>query len=406
MTVFYRTRYMDMAFEKLIKFDLIEDLEKSFFRRGNSDSIVCFFNTIQQIQSIDQFIKDAPSFPGSTDKIIRSELVSAIGATLAIEGTRLGEEEIEESFRKADLKESLRRKEQEAENSRIVYQFITDLVTDNKGEFVYTEAMIKQIHKFFTENMNYLGNKPGEYRGEYAATFGEPRRKGLCRTNSEVEVAMQSFIKWLNDQESGPICSNSIVKSIMSHYYLTEIHPFADGNGRTARALEALVLYINGINSYCFWSLANFWSTHKDEYIIHLGNIRNTCNPWDFLIWGMKGYLDEIKRIKARVLKKVKQLMLMDYTKYLLDAKKRHKVKINQRIVDVLRLLVRVDRIPFNKFQVSPEVEALYKNVSAATKYRDFKKMVSEGLIKLEKEGDVFIVEPNYQILEYVIYNV
>jgi len=396
---------MELTFDRLVKFDLIEELQASLFKQKKMGFVKDFYETLQAIQSVDQFIKESPSFPGSTDKIIRSELVSAIGATLSIEGTVLGEEEIEESFRKASLNMALERKEQEAENSRKVYSFIIDLVKNSRNNFVHQENIIKQIHSYFTENMNYLGNKPGEFR-DFSTTFGVPRRTGLCKTKSEVCKAMSGFVGWLNKKSVGILSSRVIVKAIMSHYYLAEIHPFADGNGRTARALEALVLYANGINDYCFWSLANFWSTHRDEYIVHLGNIRNICNPWDFVIWGMKGYLNEIERIKSLVLKKVKQLMLMDYAKYLAETKREQKIKLNQRIVDVLRLLIRSGKVSFDKFRSSPEVTALYKNVKPITKYRDFKIMQEAGLARLEKENKVVFIEPNFQILDYVRYNV
>lgn len=397
---------MELTFEKLIKFDLIQKLEESIFKKGKPDELADFFSTVLEIQSIDRFIKDSPLFPGSTDKIIRDELISAIGATLSIEGTVLGSEEIKKSFEKANLNETLRRKEQEAENSRKVYQFIIELVRGNKGEFQYRESMIKQIHLYFTENMRYLGNRPGDYRGDFPATFGVPRREGLCKTRSDVDIAMSNFVHWLNERGSGFFSRDIFIKAIMAHYYLTEIHAFADGNGRTARALEALVLYVDGVNNYCFWSLANFWSMHRAEYIYHLGNIRNTCNPWDYVIWGMKGYLDEVKRIRALVLKKVKKLMLMDYAKYLLETKRKQEIKLNQRIVDVLRLLIRSGKVPFDQFRTSPEVQALHKGVVATTRHRDFKKMTKSGLVKLSTENDKLYIEPNFQILEYVSYYV
>lgn len=397
---------MELTYEKLIQYDLIGEFEKSLLEEGKASLVLDYFNTLQEIRSIDQFIKDSPSFPGSTDKIIRSELVSAIGATLAIEGTTLKTEEIEESFQKAELNEKLRRQEQEAENSRRVYVFLQELVTDCEEKFEYSEQIIKQIHKYFTENIDYPSNTPGDYRGDFQVTFGTPRKKSLCKTRLEVEMAMRKFIDWLNRSESGLLSSNMIVKAIMAHYYLTEIHPFVDGNGRTARALEALVLYVNGINNYCFWSLANFWSTNKDKYIIHLGNIRSTCKPWDYLIWGMKGYLDELNRIKELVLKKVKQLMLIDYANYLLKNKKRQRIKINQRIVDVLHLLIRSGKTPFDKFQSSPEVVALYRSVSTITKYRDFKKMGELKLVGFRKKNDTLYIEPRYQILEQLRYRV
>lgn len=397
---------MELTLEKLSEFDLVETIEAAFFKEGKADKLVDYFKTVQEIQSIDQFIKDSPSFPGSTDKIIRDELVSAVGATLAIEGTVLGKEEISKSFDKADLNETLRRKEREADNSRRVYKLIIEIVSNNDGEFRYRDSMIKQIHAYFTENMNYLGNRPGDYRGDFRATFGVPRREGLCKTRSEIVTAMTNFVHWLNEKGSGIISGDPFVKAIMAHYYLTEIHPFADGNGRTARALEALVLYVNGMNSYCFWSLANFWSMHRDEYIVHLGNVRKTCNPWDFIIWGMKGYLGEVKRIKATVLKKVKQLMLMDYAKYLLETKRRQRTKLNQRIIDILKLLIRSGKVPFDDFREYPEVVALHKGVVATTRYRDFKKMVESGLAKFDTENEKLCIEPNFQTLDYVSYYV
>ncbi len=396
---------MTLNFERLTKFDLIDSLEQQMFSKNNPSEFIKFISTTGDIMSIDQFIEDSPSYPGSTEKIIRNELISGIGATLQIEGTVIGKEEIEESFRKADLNEKLKRKEQEAENSRKVYYFIIEVVRNNKGKFVYSERMIKQIHNLFTHGMNYINNTPGDYRN-FPVSFGEPRRNGLCKTRTEIDTAMSNFVKWLNKQETDYINSNMIAKAIMAHYYLTEIHPFADGNGRTSRALEALILYVNRVNPYCFWSLANFWSRNKDKYLIYLADIYDKQDQWNFLIWGMKGYLEEIKRIKGLVLKKQKQLMFMDYVKYLLDNKKKQKIKINQRIIDILRLLVKSGRVSLRKFLSSPEISALYRNITATTRGRDFKKLGDLKLVNFLEEKDEVFAEPNFNLLEHIYYNV
>ncbi|MFW9941611.1 MAG: Fic family protein [Candidatus Thorarchaeota archaeon] len=397
---------MNLTYEKLIRFDLLDYREKSLMENFDPNKFIYFFDKTQEIKSVDQFIKDAPSFPGSTDKIIRNEMVAAIGATLSIEGTTLAKEEIEESFRKADLNKSLKKEEQEAENSRMVYKFIMELIRDRDEKFKYTESLIKQIHKYFTNNIDYPTNKPGGYRGDFPVTFGNPRKNSLCRTRAETEKAMGKFIKWLNRKEIGILSSNAIVKAIMAHYYLTEIHPFVDGNGRTARALEALILYLNGINTYCFWSLANFWSANRTKYLLHLHNIRITCDPCEFIFWGIDGYLNEIKSIKSKVLKKVKQLMLQDYAKYKLENKKYEKIKINHRILDLLKLLINSDKVKFEKFLSSPGAKTLYSRVSSSTRRRDILKMVNLNLIKFTNEQDELYLAPNFEILEYVRYNV
>lgn len=399
---------MPLDYEKLIKFDLLEQLEEN--TPGNIiDRYVQMFGIMSEINSTDQFIRECPSYPGSTDKIIRSEMNLAIGSTLSIEGINLSQEEIEESFQKADKNQALQRKEQEAENSRKVYRFIietVELFKEKKDKLQISEEMIKQMHKYFTENMDYLGNTPGDYHGDFPSTFGEPRKESLCKTRLDVERAMSKFIIWLNEDHKGLFSRDPLIKAIMAHYYLSEIHPFGDGNGRTARALEALILYSSENNEYSFWSLANFWSANRNEYLHLLGQIRATCDPLDFIEWGLKGYLGEVSRIKENVLKKLKQIMLMDYTRFLLNNKRNEKIKINKRIVEVIGLLTKLGiPIELDKLSSSPQIKTLYKTPS--TWYRDLKKMrLLELVTTSQDENGKEYIEPNYSTLETITYNV
>lgn len=400
---------MALNLEKLMKYDLVDDVEAEMKDPNNErqfQGFFDFFNIYQQIKTEDHFIRDCPAQPGSTDKIFRGELISSVGATLAIEGTKLTKEEIEESFQKADLHKELEKKEQEAQNSRNAYNYIRVLARKRKGKFIYKEEHIRHIHQRITDHIDYIGNVPGQYR-DINPMFGEPPKKSLCKTKTDVETAISNLIYWLNkEEESGFLIGNVFVKALMAHYYLTEIHPFGDGNGRTARAVEAFVLYVNRINTYCFWSLANFWSANRNEYIIHLGNIRATCNPWDFLMWGVEGYLKEIQRIKDLVLTKAKQLMLMDYVRWLLATKKYQKSekKINRRIEGILSLLTHRGKMPLDKFLSSPELMTLYHKRTAPTRYRDLEKMVNLGLVRTSKKDKT--IEPNYQLLESLEYQV
>lgn len=397
---------IELTLEKLLEFNLLHDSEIGLIENKGSQKLLEIVHLIQEILSVDQFIKDSPSYPGSTDKIIRGEMIAGIGATLAIEGTNLNSEEIEESLRKADMKQKLERREQEAENSRNVYNFIIELIKNNDVDFKITEPMIKQIHKIITSGIDYLGNVPGSYRGNFQATFGHPRREGLCKTTIEIETAMKGLIEAVNSSNADLIGGNRFAKAIMAHYYLTEIHPFGDGNGRTARAVEALLLYKAGINPYCFWALANFWSINRDKYIFGLGDIFTTCDPIGFVGWGLNGYYNEIKRIKGKVLTKMKQLMLMDYARHLLSAKSINKTKINQRIIDVLRIVIRRGKKSSVEFYNLPEISGLYKSVSTVTRYRDFKTMEELKLIKFVHTKDETLIEPNFNVLDRITYNI
>ena len=394
---------MPLTYKRLLKFDLLDQAEKKLLDSSNTQTLIKFFRLWKDIEKIDEFIKDAPAYPGTTDKIVRDEMISAIGATLAIELIDVSNDEIKESFRKADLQEQLSRKEQEAENSRKVYQFVQEVVSEQGAGLKYTQSMINQIHKYFTDGMNYLSNVPGQYR-DFPVSFEAPRKPSLCRNRSEVEAAMTGLVDWLNKDHTGPLTSNSIAKAIVAHYYTGEIHPWGDGNGRTARALEALVLSVNGVNNYCFWSLANFWSLHRDQYLVRLHDVRQNLDAVDFVLWGMEGFLEVIQGIKAKVLSKVRQLMLIDHVRFLLDDKRNQPIKVNHRILDIMRILVKRGRMGFNQFRSLPEVVGLHARASETTKHRDWKAMEGLKIIRITKEGTKKFIEPNFAILEHVTY--
>lgn len=394
---------MKLTCDRLVKFDLIESIESSL----NHKTLMRLFNTVYEIKNIDSFIREMPSFPGSTEKIIRDEMLSVIGATLSIEGTIIDKDEMEEGFKKAESGEPLRQKEKEAENSRQAYLFIKEFVKNNHEDLKYSEQLIKQMHKIITDGLEYYINIPGQYRTNYDVTFGNPRKYSLCRSQDEIENAMNGLVEWLNrTNDEGNLSQLPFVRAILAHYYLVEIHPFPDGNGRTARALEALILYAYGVNEYCFWSLANFWSLHREKYIEHLHTIRQTLDPMPFLLWGLEGYLEEIGYIKGKILKKVKQLMFSDYIQYLLRNKRFETIKITQRIVDVMQLLIQKERIPLKKFMATPEISALYRNVSQSTRSRDIMKMARGRLIKIEENSGIEFIVPNYGLLERLRYSV
>ena len=389
--------------DKLIKFDL----EKKYLEKLSGKQTIELMVVLNKVHYANEFLVTLPSYPRTADKIYREELLLAVGGTQRIEGTNLTEEELEEAFSKEEHGYSLLRAEQEAINSKKVYEFIIEYVNNNKDQPI-TEALIKQIHTIITKNIDYLSNKPGEYRNSIT-TFGIPRKPAILKTESEIKKAMLNFTNWLNDESQGNFLDNPLVKANLAHYYLTEIHPFFDGNGRTARALEAMILYKSGgFNSFCFWSLANYFSVNRDKYLYHLRQVRNTLKIISFLTFAANGYLEELNRIKNRAVLKVKKLMYMDYIHFLLRAKKTQEIKINQRILFLLELLCEKGKIPISKFYNEPSVKGIYSKISNTTIFRDFKKMTSSSLIKTskipdKKKGDVYI-ECNYGILEGLNY--
>jgi cell filamentation protein, protein adenylyltransferase len=385
--------------ERLIKFDLEQDL----FYPDNYQYFLGLMDRLTKVVGTHQFIVELPAQPQVSEAIYREELVRAVGGTQIIEGLNMTLEEIQEVLEREDSDiHSQHVQEQEIKQSKEVYEFIIQYVRENPDGPI-EEGLIRQIHTIFTRGLPYQYNTPGEYRA-VPVRFGTPQLESILQTESEVKEAMARFVEWLNADNLQSLNAFPLVKANLAHYYFTEIHPFGDGNGRTARALEALILFKNGgFNRYCFWSLANYFALHRDEYLKQLRSVRNTQSVFRYLTFSAEGYLTELKRIKARALGKVKKLMLMDYTRDLYRRKKT-RPKINKRILALLELFCTEGRKSVEDYYTSPYVIGLYAKLSSDTVRRDLITMRKYELIKYITDDNNVYIEPNYEILESLKY--
>jgi hypothetical protein len=123
------------------------------------------------------------------------------------------------------------------------------------------------------------------------------------------------------------------------------------------------------------------------------------------LLWGLEGYRDELKVMKDRVRTKVSKLMFRDYVQFLHRSGRRgNKVKISERMMVILDLLMSRGRIHMIKFLTLPEVLALYLNRANSTRTRDIQALVANNLIRIEDVNKDTFIEPNYKILDSVTY--
>lgn len=130
------------------------------------------------------------------------------------------------------------------------------------AHFAHHEAVLRSLHYMM---LSYdLGKHPGRWRPGVIYV----RREGTGDIVYEgpdaalVPALMEELVRSLNAAGDLPI----VVRAALAHLNLVMIHPFSDGNGRMARALQSLVLAREGILAPAFASIEEYLGHNTQEY--------------------------------------------------------------------------------------------------------------------------------------------
>lgn len=129
---------------------------------------------------------------------------------------------------------------------------------------------IRELHGHIAQKGNY---KKSEFRGEmppgmlfavYDNRTGMPEY--IPPEWSDIKPLITDLANWYHDEKSLPVP----IKAAIFHYQFATIHPFGDGNGRTARALATYILMENGYDFKGFNSMEEYYALDLDGYYENL----------------------------------------------------------------------------------------------------------------------------------------
>ena len=143
------------------------------------------------------------------------------------------------------------------------YDFM--LETARSGNVAYTEDIIKKLHHLFYSGLDE--SQAGRYRSHQVFITGT---EYIPPPPEEVPAMMAAFAEELSVKKDS---LHPVLFAAFAHRRLVDIHPFADGNGRTARLLMNLALINKG---YCVVSIP---PVLRHEYISALVAAQRTENP-------------------------------------------------------------------------------------------------------------------------------
>jgi Fic family protein len=248
-------------------------------------------------------IERAKILPQQEIKLRRQALVRMTHSSTAIEGNRLNINEVGAllSHKKIDAPQ---RDIYEAQNYLKVLKYIERIV---KAKQSIKESVLFNIHKLVT-NKTLPKEQCGRYRK--SLVFVVRRRQGfpdeVIYTGPEakkVPELCKNLLNWITENEKKRI--NPIIVAGVVHQEIAAIHPFSDGNGRTARALATLILYKLGYDFRRLFALEDYYNHDRQSYYkaINIGENyekrKTDFTPW--LEYFVKGFKEEIDNVKGTV---------------------------------------------------------------------------------------------------------
>ena len=250
-----------------------------------------------ECQSKCEHIAKVPLRPDTAWELYQIYLVKGILASAAIEGNTLSEQEARDHL-EGKLKLPLSREYLGREISNILDGCNTVLEAISIGEIPpLTVESVKEANRTILKDLDLDENVVvGEIR-KHAVGVG--RYRGAPPENCE--YLLEKLVEWLNGDDFRPSENRGIVyaiiKAVLAHLYLAWIHPFGDGNGRTARLLEFQILLTAGVPAASSHLLSNHYNLTRTQYYRELDrSSKSGSDSLPFLSYAVGGFLDGLKQ--------------------------------------------------------------------------------------------------------------
>ncbi|HEY6235292.1 MAG TPA: Fic family protein [Candidatus Elarobacter sp.] len=250
-----------------------------------------FWKQLGEARSKCEHILRAPLMPETWEELQRVYLVRGVHSTTAIEGNTLTEAEVMAIFRRElTLPPSRAYLGIEADN---IIKAMNAAWAEPLRETISRDEICQMNAQVLAGLMVAPHVTPGEYRHD-VVTVG----RYVCPRADDVPRFVDKFVSWYNEfpAETPGIdgLSMSIIKAIAAHMYFVLIHPFGDGNGRTARLIEWRTLDHGGIASVATHVLSNHYNLTRTRYYEMLDQASMGRNLTPFFCYAIQGLVDQL----------------------------------------------------------------------------------------------------------------
>ncbi len=301
------------------------------------------------------------------DELQKIQLKREVAGTSRIEGAQFTEKELDAAMR--ETPEQLEtRSQKQAAAAVATYRWIAQLSADRPID----EALILEVHRRLVTGCDDDHCPPGRLRDrDQNVTFGAPRHRG-SEGGRECTDAIGGLVEAARTvfRDHDPL-----IQALALHYHFAAMHPFLDGNGRTARALEALMLQRTGLRDTLFIAMSNYYYEQKVGYLNALNETRaggHDLTP--FLKFALKGIESQCRRLLSEIRLQVEKALYRNTVTDLFGRLKSPRRRVmSDRHVQLLNLLLDEEEITLSEltkrtahfYSVKNPYKALIRDLNA-----------------------------------------
>jgi Fic family protein len=335
---------------------------------------------IGMIEAAKDVIENAPLVPAYEAKFRDEAKLKAAHYGTALEGNDLTEGEAKlilerdmESVAEAENAGIVARTRdvQEVINYRNVLDFINKVPAEG-GNGDYSRELFCRIHKLVVERVVPF-QEAGVFRDKQVILRNSVTGEIGFRPPFALDVPflMDDFIAWLNSDTGRR--EHPVLRAGITHYVIAAVHPFVEGNGRTARAIATLILVKEGYDVKKFFALEEYFDKHADEYFGALMEVSNQSfrlEDRDLTPW-----LEVFTRALALELVRIKELVRELSVDIKIKQRIGRQVSLSERQMKIMEYLNSNGEIGM------AEARGVLPMVSEDTILRDLRYLMQKGVI-------------------------
>lgn len=318
-------------------------------------------NDLTQIERVKGFLEAAILSEDWISEMQNRALVLEAHYTTHIEGTTLTLEQSEQLLAGQKLPDADPNDAQELMNYRDAFDLVSNYL--GSGDPV-TEGLIREIHKRLVDNVRGNSATPGEYRKIQNYVVNSITKEVIYTPPPvyEIGMMMQELMDYINvTTEIHPV-----LVSGLAQFQLVHIHPFLDGNGRTARLLSTLCLYRKGYDFKRLFTISEYYDRNRTDYYKAIQSVRE--NNMDLTIW--------LEYFTHALASQMQELKLRGESIIRADVlAKRH--RLSERQAKALQYIIEHGQLTIKDF------ESLYPNLTRRTLQRELKDLIDLKLIEV-----------------------